>query len=209
MWINATRIKTDNDEKRPPAGAVFHGRGLGEGGQNCYKAEMSEKNARPKTSTKPADKRDPLICDNRRARFNYELMDFYDGGLVLTGSEVKSLRSGHAQINEAYASFSRGELWLIGAHIAHYRNAGTSEFNGQHEERRSRKILLHDSELKKIRKELEQKGLTLVPLRLFWQRGRCKVALAVARGKNTVDKRDTIKKRDEERSLRRIFKGGR
>ena len=150
-----------------------------------------------------------VICENRRARYNYELLDFYDGGLVLTGSEVKSLRQGHAQINEGYAAFSRGELWLIGAHIAPYKYAGTSEFTGQHEERRTRKILLHAEELKKIKKATEQQGLTLVPLRLFWQKGLCKVALAVAKGKNTVDKRETIKKREGERELRRIFKGAR
>lgn len=146
---------------------------------------------------------DSLICENRRARFHYELLDFYEGGLVLTGPEVKSLRGGDGHINEAYASFSRGELWLIGSHIAPYGNAGYAV----QEERRSRKILLHASELKKLREALEREGLTLVPLRLFWQRGRCKVALAVAKGKKTVDKRETIKRRDAERATQRIFKG--
>jgi SsrA-binding protein len=146
---------------------------------------------------------DSVICENRRARYNYELLDFYEGGLVLTGPEVKSLRGGGGQINEAYASFSRGELWLIGCHIAPYGNAGQAE----QEERRTRKILLHEAELKRIQHGLERDGLTLVPLRLFWQKGRAKVALAVAKGKKTVDKRETIKKRDMERETRRIFKG--
>jgi SsrA-binding protein len=148
---------------------------------------------------------DNVICENRRARFNYELLDFYEGGLVLTGPEVKSLRGGGAHINEAYAVFSRGEMWLVGGHIAPYANAAHVE----QEERRSRKILLHASEIKKIRMALEREGLTLMPLRLFWQKGRVKVALAVAKGKNTIDKRETIKKRDAERETRRIFKGRR
>lgn len=150
-----------------------------------------------------------MICENRRARFNYEWLEFYEGGLVLTGTEVKSIRAGQVQINEAYASFSRNELWLIGAHIAHYKPAGLSALNGQHEEKRTRKILLKAAELKKIKKSLEQQGLTLVPLRLFWARGKVKVALTVARGKNVVDKRATIKKREGDRELRRIMKGRR
>ncbi len=146
---------------------------------------------------------DNVICENRRARFNYELLDFYEGGLVLSGPEVKSLREGGGQINEAYASFSRGELWLVGSHIAPYGNAGYAV----QEDRRTRKILLNKKELEKIRYGIERDGLTLIPLRLFWQKGRAKVALAVAKGKNTVDKRETIKKRDMERETRRIFKG--
>ncbi len=148
---------------------------------------------------------DSVICENRRARYNYELQDFYEGGLVLTGPEVKSLRAGGGQINEAYASISRGEVWLIGSHIAPYGNAGYAP----QEDRRTRKILLHAAEVEKISKAIEREGLTLVPLRLFWQKGRAKVALAVAKGKNTVDKRETIKKRDAERETRRIFKGRR
>ncbi|RYG60817.1 MAG: SsrA-binding protein SmpB [Alphaproteobacteria bacterium] len=148
---------------------------------------------------------DSVICENRRARYNYELQDFYEGGLVLTGPEVKSLRNGGGQINEAYASISRGEVWLIGSHVAPYGNAGYAV----QEDRRSRKILLHAAEVEKIARAIERDGLTLVPLRLFWQKGRAKVALAVAKGKNTVDKRDTIKKRDAERETRRIFKGRR
>jgi len=154
-----------------------------------------------------ADKRDSssVICENRRARFNYEFLDFYEGGLVLEGTEVKSIRNGGAHINEAYAAYSRGEMWLIGAHIAPYSHAGYA----QHEERRSRKILLHESEIAKIADAVQRDGATLVPLRLFWQRGRVKVALALSKGKKTVDKRETIKRREAERSTRRIFKGRR
>ncbi len=148
-----------------------------------------------------------VICENRRARFHYEFLDFYEGGLVLEGPEVKSLRRGGGQLNEAYASFSRGEMWLIGAHIAPYAHASTAVYGDAYDPRRSRKLLLHASEIKKIRQMLDTQGLTLVPLRLFWQRGRVKVALAVARGKKTVDKRETIKRRDEARAVARIFKG--
>lgn len=151
------------------------------------------------------ERKDNVICENRRARFNYELLEFYEGGLVLTGPEVKSLRAGGGHINEAYATFSRGELWLIGSHIAPYGNAGYAV----QEERRTRKILLNAVELGRIQDDLERKGLTLIPLRMFWQNGRAKVALAVAKGKNTIDKRETIKKRDAERETRRIFKGRR
>lgn len=151
---------------------------------------------------KPAPR---VIAENRRARFNYELLEFYQAGLVLTGSEVKSLRQGHGHINEAYAAVSRGEVWLIGSHIGAYKNAGYS----QHEERRTRKLLLHEAEIGKIKKALEQKGLTLVPVKLYWHKGMAKVDLALGKGKNTVDKRETIKRREEDRSLRRIMKGGR
>ncbi len=148
---------------------------------------------------------DSVICENRRARFNYELLEFYEGGLVLTGPEVKSLRNGGGHMNEAYANFSRGELWLMGSHIAPYDHGGYAV----QEERRTRKILLNKSELEKIKKALEREGLALVPLRMFWAKGRAKVALAVGKGKKTVDKRETIKKRDAERETQRIFKGRR
>lgn len=145
-----------------------------------------------------------IICESRKARFNYELLDFYEGGLVLTGSEVKSLRLGNTHINEAYATYSRGEVWLIGAHIAAYKNAGYA----QHEERRTRKILFHESEIKKLRQAMERDGLSLIPLKLYWNKGRAKITLAVGKGKKTVDKRETIKRREDDRNLRRIFKGG-
>ena len=148
------------------------------------------------------------ICENRRARYNYAWDDVYEGGLVLTGPEVKSLREGGGQLNEAYASFSKGELWLIGAHISPYKHA-TVQGAAAYEERRSRKVLLHASEIKKLKIAREQQGMTLVPLRLYWKNGVVKVALALAKGKNTVDKRETIKRREAERETRRIFKGAR
>ena len=154
------------------------------------------------------EKGPPAICENRRARYAYELLEFYNGGLALTGPEVKSIRAGGAQIHEAYASFSKGELWLIGAHIAPYANA-TVQGAENYDPRRSRKVLLHKAELKKLKQAREQQQLTIVPLRLYWQRGLVKVALALGKGKKLVDKRETIKRRDAERATRRLFKGSR
>lgn len=166
-------------------------RHLALGGKPCYTRPMGK------------DDGQRVISENRRARFNYELLEFFQAGLVLTGSEVKSLRQGHAHINEAYASVSRGEVWLIGAHVAAYKNAGYS----QHEERRTRKLLLNEAEIDKIARGLEQKGLSLVPVKLYWHKGRAKVDVALGKGKKTFDKRETIKRREDDRALRRIFKG--
>lgn len=154
---------------------------------------------------------DNIITENRRARFNYELLEYFEGGLVLTGAEIKSIRNGGATVNEAYASFSRGELWLIGAHIAPYKHAGVPQgggFGAPYDERRSRKVLLHKSELKKLRIAREQQSLTIVPTMLVWKKGFAKVVLAIGKGKKTIDKRDTIRKREASREVARIFKGG-
>lgn len=144
-----------------------------------------------------------VIAENRRARFNYELLDFYQAGLVLTGTEVKSLRLGHGNLNEAYATYSRGEIWMLGSHISQYSHAGYA----QHDEKRSRKLLLKANEIDKIQVALQQKGLTLVPVRLYWENGKAKVDVALGKGKNTVDKRESIKKRDMDREIKRVFKG--
>jgi SsrA-binding protein len=143
------------------------------------------------------------ICANRRARYDYELLDILEGGLVLTGSEVKSLREGNAHITEAYANFLGDELFLLGAHIAQYKNAGLNN----HEEQRTRKILMHRQELKKLRQAKEEKGLTLVPLKLYWKNGKVKIAMALARGKKNIDKRQTIKSREWDRQKHRLLKG--
>jgi SsrA-binding protein len=149
------------------------------------------------------DKTSATICANRRARYDYELLDTFEGGLVLMGSEVKSLREGNAHITEAYASFLGDELFLLGAHIAQYKNAGIAN----HEEQRTRKILMHRQELKKLKQAREAKGLTLVPLKLYWKSGKAKISLALARGKKNIDKRQTIKSRDWDRQKHRLLKG--
>lgn len=149
-----------------------------------------------------------LLAENRQARFRYEILETLVGGLVLQGSEVKSLRAGRGQIGEAYASFSRGELWLVGAHIAQWLPGGSVIGFGQHDERRPRKILLKQQELKKFQAEVQQQGLTMVPLRLFFgARGKVKVLLALGKGKNTVDKRHSIRAREEKRTMLRVMKG--
>jgi SsrA-binding protein len=143
------------------------------------------------------------ICDNRKARFNYEILDKFEAGIALTGSEVKSLRAGNANLADSYAVLSRGELWLVNSHIAKYNAA--NQFN--HEERRERKLLLHKREIERLAGKIQEKGLTLVPLSLYFnQRGKVKVKLGLGKGKKVFDKRETKKKRQSDRELRRIVK---
>ncbi len=147
-------------------------------------------------------KNSSVICRSRRVRFDYEILDTLEGGLVLMGSEVKSLRAGKGNINEAYANFVGNELYLIGANIAPYENAGYM----QHEPDRLRKILLHKKELEKLKMAREAKGLTLMPLKLYWKKSLVKIELVVARGKKQFDKRETVKRRDWDRNKHRILK---
>lgn len=145
------------------------------------------------------------ICENRKARFNYEIMEKFEGGLVLQGSEVKSLRAGQANLLDSYAVVSRGEVWLVGSHIAKYPAA--NQFN--HEEKRERKILLNRREIDRLMGKIREKGLTLVPLSLYFKGGRAKVTLGLGKGKKLHDKRETKKKRESDRDLRRITKQSR
>lgn len=146
---------------------------------------------------------DSKICENRRARFNYEILEKFEAGVVLTGSEVKSLREGKANLSDSYAVPSRGELWLVNAHIAKYPPAGI--FN--HEEKRERKLLMQRREIDRLMGKIQEKGLTLVPLSLYFnKRGKVKVSLGLGKGKKARDKRETIKKRESDRELRRIAK---
>jgi SsrA-binding protein len=140
-----------------------------------------------------------LIVSNRKARYEYHILDTVEAGIVLQGTEVKSLRDGRANLQDAFASFDRGELWLYNLHISPYE-AG-NRFN--HEPLRRRKLLLHRRELRKLVGQVEQKGLTLVPLDLHFRAGVAKVSLALVRGKKLHDKRDDVKKRDAEREMAR------
>jgi len=152
---------------------------------------------------KQTDQNKSLIAQNRKARHDYEILSTYEGGLVLTGSEVKSLREGNGNISECYAQFNReNELFLINSFIAPYSHGGYAN----HEDRRSRKVLMHRRELNKIALEKDQQGLTLVPLKLYWKKGVVKVELALARGKKTHDKRETSKQRDWKRQKQRLLK---
>lgn len=144
------------------------------------------------------------VATNRKAHFNYEILETFEAGIILTGGEVKSLRAGHATIGESYASFEKGGLYLINAHILDYAGAkgGFVEQNAS----RPKQLLLRKKELKRIRDEITKQGKTIVPLELYFnQRGLAKVKIAIAKGKNLVDKRETIKKRDWNREKRRII----
>ncbi len=143
------------------------------------------------------------IAENRRARFDYEVMDTFEAGIVLEGTEVKSLRTGKANIAESYASNEGGELFLINSYIPEYTQAG--RFN--HETRRARKLLLHAKEIKRLLGAIQRDGLTIVPLKLYFNdRGIAKLQLALGRGKKLHDKRQTQKDRDWNRQKSRLLR---
>lgn len=146
-----------------------------------------------------------MLLENRKARHDYEILDKYVAGIVLSGSEVKSLRAGKANISDSYCyvSISANEVWLKGAHISKY----LSDTFTNHEELRERKLLLNKKEIRKIREAAEQKGFTIVPLKIFSNKTNLiKVEIAICRGKKDYDKRETIKERDTKRELSRIVK---
>ncbi len=153
-----------------------------------------------------ASKADPnfkVVADNRKARFNYEIGDTLEAGIALTGTEVKSLRSGKATIAEAFAGAKDGELWLYNANIPEYAQA--NRFN--HAPKRPRKLLLHKREIGKLIGAVEREGMTVVPLRLYFnEKGRAKLQIALARGKKLHDKRETEKKRSWERERGRLLR---
>jgi SsrA-binding protein len=143
------------------------------------------------------------IADNRKARFNYEIRDTYEAGIVLVGSEVKSLRSGKVNIADAYAGEEGGELWLFNADIPEYDKA--HQFN--HERRRARKILLNRRQINRLLGAIQREGMTVVPLKLYFNpRGRAKLELALAKGKKLHDKRETEKARDWQRDKARLMR---
>jgi SsrA-binding protein len=146
-----------------------------------------------------------LIVDNRRARHDYHLLERFEAGLALSGSEVKSLRLGQATLTRAYAEIRAGEAWLVGAHIAPYEQASL----GSHDPDRERKLLLRRREIDSLTGELHEKGLTLVPTRLYFKAGRVKVELALARGKTGRDKREDLSRRDAQREIERELKARR
>jgi SsrA-binding protein len=148
-----------------------------------------------------------LIAANRRARRNYEVLETVEAGLVLRGSEVKSLRSAHVQLGDAYARIDDGEAWLLSMHIAPYDHA---QDHSGHEPDRRRKLLLHRAELDRLRSIVDEQRLSLIPLSLYFRDGRAKVELALARGRKTYDKREVLAKRDADReAARAIARAGR
>jgi SsrA-binding protein len=156
-----------------------------------------------KGETSPPDEK--LIVKNRRASFDYTIGDRYEGGLVLHGGEVKALRDGKVDLVDAFASVDDGEVWLKQLHVAAYEQAHAYP----HIVRRPRKVLLHKKQIDEIARALDQKGFTMVPLRLYFKRGRVKVELALVRGKRTFDKRQDIAKKTAEHEARPAMARGR
>jgi SsrA-binding protein len=150
------------------------------------------------------ERRFKVVSENRRARFNYEIGETFEAGIALTGSEVKSLRTGKATIAESYADSRGGELWLINANIPEYLQAGP--FNN-HAPKRPRRLLLHHREIDKLASGVEREGMTIVPLKLYFnEKGRAKIEIALARGKKLHDKRETERKRSWEREKGRLMR---
>ncbi len=143
------------------------------------------------------------VSDNRKARHDYHVLETYEAGIVLTGTEIKSVRRGQVQLRGSYARINNGEIWLYDAHIAPYAESG-EYFN--HDPMRPRKLLLHRRQIMKIRTELEMKGRTLVPLRMYIRGRYAKVELAIAQGKKLYDKRSSIAERDAKRQIERVIK---
>ncbi|MEL7036488.1 MAG: SsrA-binding protein SmpB [Cyanobacteria bacterium J06592_8] len=143
-----------------------------------------------------------IITDNRKARYLYELLETYQAGIELLGTEVKSIRAGRVNMQDGYALVRNGEAWLFNVHISPYETS--AYFN--HDPRRTRKLLLHRKEINKLIGLVEQKGLTLVPTKMYFKNGLVKVDIAVARGKKLHDKRETIKQRDDKRQMARALK---
>lgn len=151
------------------------------------------------------EKGEKLIVDNRRARHDYELMERVEAGIVLSGTEVKSLREGRASLSQAYADVRNGDVWLVGAEIQTYDRGNRSN----HDPSRDRKLLLHRREIDSLYGKVRERGLTLVPTRLYWKDGRAKVEIAVGRGKERIDKRRDLAARDAKRQIERALKSRR
>jgi SsrA-binding protein len=157
----------------------------------------------------PRESGQKVIAQNRKARHDYTILDTYEAGLALTGTEVKSLRAGRASLVDGYATIKDGEVWLQGIHIPEYTQGTWTN----HEPRRTRKLLLHREEINRLIGKIRESGLTLVPLQMYFRDGKVKVEIALARGKRTYDKRQDMARRDAEREITRVtgrrFKGNR
>ena len=163
--------------------------------------------SKPKKKTPPADREhdnERLISQNRKARHEYEVIDTLECGIVLVGSEVKSLRKGTMSLDEAYGRVKEGEVWLINCEISEYVQA--NQFN--HEPKRPRKLLMHRRELKKFASKAYEQGLTLVPLKMYFKEGRAKVLMGICKGRKLYDKREVMKKNDVKRDIARAMRRG-
>ncbi|CCB86967.1 MULTISPECIES: SsrA-binding protein SmpB [Parachlamydia] len=148
-----------------------------------------------------SDQKQDLVS-NRRATFNYEILQTFETGIVLLGTEIKSLRDNGGSLQEAYVKIFDNEIWLIGCNIAPYRYGNVHN----HEERRQRKLLMHKREILRLKEATHEKGLTLIPLAFFLKNGRVKVRIATAKGKKNVDKRDSIREKEDTRKIQRALK---
>jgi len=152
-----------------------------------------------------SDPSERLVADNRKARHDYHVLEVFEAGLVLSGTEVKAIREGRVNLRDSYCRLEGGEAWLLGAHIGQYSHSGYAA----HDPERPRKLLLNRSELNKLLGKTTERGLTIVPLRMFFKGPRVKVTVALARGKKTFDKRETIRRREIDRETRAAVKSRR
>lgn len=143
-----------------------------------------------------------IEIQNRKAKFDYEILETYEAGIVLTGTEIKSIRLGKVNLKDSYCIIKNGEMFILNMHISAYDFGNI--FN--HEETRTRKLLLHKKEILKLKSSLELNGLTIIPLKLYFKKSKVKILIGVAKGKHNYDKRETIKKRDQERELKKEIK---
>lgn len=143
-----------------------------------------------------------VIADNRKAFHDYHIIDKWEAGLALLGTEVKAIREGRVNLRDSYARIDKGEVWLMNVHISPYSHSGYAF----HEEKRQRKLLLHTDEIRKLTGQVALKGLTIVPLQMYFKKGRVKVAIALVKGKQEHDKRETIRKREVDRETRAAVK---
>jgi SsrA-binding protein len=143
-----------------------------------------------------------LVCQNKKAYFDYEILDKIEAGMVLLGTEVKSLREGRANLKDSYAKIRKGEVYLYGLHISPYTHA----YFNNHDPERVRKLLLHRQEIKRLLGKTQEKGFSLIPLKIYFDKGKAKVELGLGRGKRLYDKRETLKRKQEARDMDRIRK---
>lgn len=156
-----------------------------------------------KAKGKPDDDSVQIVARNRRARFEFDLLESVEAGIVLTGTEVKSLRNGKASLEESYAGIDQNEVWLYGCDIPEYLQANRMN----HKPKRPRKLLLHRREIDKLIAKASEKGLTIVPLKIYFKDGIAKVEISIARGRKLYDKRDALKKQDARRDMDRALRG--
>jgi SsrA-binding protein len=154
------------------------------------------------TEKSEREKAQRTIADNRKAFHDYHVLDSWEAGVALLGTEVKAIREGSVNLRDSYARLENGEVWLMNVHISPYSHTGYAH----HDERRQRKLLLHRHEIQKLMGRVIEKGLTLVPLRMYLNKGRVKVALALVKGKQAHDKRETIRRREVDRETRAAVK---